>query len=97
VLGLRTIKLSLEYMALTFLVQLHKDEDGLTSYPRSADDLMQWYQLKRLLECDTLQTVIIEVIEPIHPAKDAAMRLGDLLEAEFANKVQKQIISVEHA
>jgi hypothetical protein len=96
-LGLRTIKLSLEYMALTFLVQLHKDEDGLTSYPRSADDLMQWYQLKCLLECDTLQTVIIEVIEPCHPAKDAAMRLGDLLEAESANKVQKQIISVEHA
>jgi hypothetical protein len=52
------------------------------------------YQLKRLLECDTLQTVIIEVIEPSHPAKDAAMRLGDLLEAEFANKVQKQIVSV---
>jgi hypothetical protein len=60
--------------------------------------LSDTYKLKRLLDCDKLETVIVEHAGgEVDTAVQAAQGLGDLLLNGFGKKVSKQVVEVQYA
>ena len=95
--GLRIIKLGFHKEELTYY-RLDDDSDMLlqcSTQPNKAADLFSKYKLERLLDCDMLETIIIEHSGYFSLTAEAvAAELGVMLRGKFAAKVSKQAIEV---
>jgi hypothetical protein len=95
--GLRIIKLGFHKEELTYY-RLDDDSDmwlQCSTQPNKAADLFSKYKLERLLDCDMLETIIIEHSGYFSLTAEAvAAELGAMLREKFAAKVSKQAIEV---
>ena len=95
--GLRIIKLGFHKEELTYY-RLDDDSDmwlQCSTQPNKAADLFSKYKLERLLDCDMLETIIIEHSGYFSLTAEAvAAELGAMLRGKFAAKVSKQAIEV---
>ncbi|RYN91306.1 hypothetical protein AA0119_g10513 [Alternaria tenuissima] len=95
--GLRIIKLGFHKEELTYY-RLVDDSDMLlqcSTQPYKATDLFSKYKLERLLDCDMLETIIIEHSGYFSLTAEAvAEELGAMLRGIFGAKVSKQVIEV---
>ena len=97
--GLHTIELTFHYDTLTWNKLVGGDyyDEIFERCPRPVEELFDAFRLKRLLDCDMLQTVIIEHVGgEVDAAVRAAQGLGDLLIKGFGKKVPKQVVEVQY-
>jgi hypothetical protein len=93
--SLKTIKLTFHHEPLTRYVLEGDYDEGLTRYPRSADQVFEQFKLRRLLDGKCLKTIIIEHTSYYIPAAvEAAEKLGDLLKLKFSQLEPSQDVAV---
>jgi hypothetical protein len=96
--GLKTIKLTFNQKPPTHYVLEGDYDEGLSRYPRSADEAYERVKLQRLLNCKCLKTIITEHTTCyVLAAVKAAENLGDLLRLKFSEIEPSQDIAVRYS